>query len=114
MAALRLTELIGNWIVVCGVGVCCYFPVAQLCHYTHEPNPGEGSEDSPERLTLAFSTADVVITGARLVPLLELIGGHDLAAVSALDARYQATLGRDPWVGRITVTHIDKTNREAP
>jgi hypothetical protein len=83
------------------------FPMAQLCHYTLEPNPG-GDPDAPERLTLAFSTADVVIVGARLGKLVELIGTHDLAAVSVLDARYAGTLGRDPWVGGITVTHIGK------
>jgi hypothetical protein len=26
----------------------------------------------------------------------------------ALDARYAGTLGREPWVGKITVTHIGK------
>jgi hypothetical protein len=44
------------------------FALAQLLHYTLEANPAAGNKDeSPERLTLAFSTADVVIFGARLV-----------------------------------------------
>jgi hypothetical protein len=82
------------------------FPMAQLCHYTLEANPGD--QDAPERLTLAFSTADVTITGARLGRLVELLATHDLAAVSALDPRYQPALGRNPWVGTISVAHIGK------
>ena len=85
---------------------CVGFPMGQLCHYTLEPNGGD--QDAPERLTLAFSTADVVIVGARLGKLVELLGGHDLAAVSALDARYAGTFDREPWVGKISVTHISK------
>ena len=85
------------------------FPVAQLCHHTLEANPGgdEGKE-APERLTLGFSTADVVVTGARLGKLVELINEHSLASVSALDARYAGTVGRGPWVARITIARIDK------
>lgn len=89
------------------------FPMAQLCHYTLEPNPG-GDLDALERLTLAFSTADVVIVGARLGKLVELLGGHDLAAVSALDARYAGTLSREPWVATITVSKLDKGRDSAP
>jgi hypothetical protein len=59
-------------------------------------------------LTLAFSTADVVVGGARLCKLVELLATHDLAAVSTLDARYQGTLVREPWVGKITIAMIDK------
>jgi hypothetical protein len=85
------------------------FPVAQLCHYTLEANPGgEEGKDAPERLTLAFSTADVAIVGARLGKLVELINGHNLTSVSAVDARYAGTVGRGPWVARITIAQLDK------
>jgi hypothetical protein len=85
------------------------FPVAQLCHYTLEANPGGDEEkEAPERLTLAFSTADVVVTGARLGKLVELINEHGLASVSAQDTRYAGTVGRGPWVARITIARIDK------
>jgi hypothetical protein len=40
--------------------------------------------------------------------LVEAIQEQALAAVVPLDARYQATLGRGPWVANITVTHIGK------
>lgn len=83
------------------------FPVAQLCHYTFEANPG-GEEEAPERLILAFSTADVAIVGARLGKLVELISAHNLTSVSAQDARYAGTVGRGPWVARIAIARIDK------
>jgi len=56
------------------------FPWAQLCHYTLEPNR-DAELDTPERLTLAFSTADVVLGGARLGKLVELINGKRPAQV---------------------------------
>ena len=85
------------------------FPVAQLCHYTLELNPsGDEGKEAPERLTLGFSTADVVVTGARLGKLVELINEHGLASVSAVDARYAGTVGRGPWVAKITIVRIDK------
>ncbi len=83
------------------------FPVAQLCHYTLEANPS-GELEAPERLTLGFSTADVVVTGARLGKLVELINEHGLASVSAVDARYAGTVGRGPWVAKIAIARIDK------
>ncbi len=85
------------------------FPVAQLCHYTLEPNPsGDEGKEAPERLTLGFSTADVVVTGARLGKLVDLVNEHGLASVSAVDARYAGTVGRGPWVAKITIALIDK------
>jgi hypothetical protein len=85
------------------------FPVAQLCHYTLDANPGgDDAKEAPERLTLGFSTADVAIVGARLGKLVELINEHGLASVSAVDARYAGTVGRGPWVARITIARLDK------
>jgi len=83
------------------------FPWAQLCHYSLDP-VGGGELDAPERLTLAFSTADVVVTGARLAKLVDLVNEHDLDSVSALDARYAGTLGSNPWVAKIAIAHIGK------
>jgi len=85
------------------------FPVAQVCHYTLDPNPsGDEAKGAPERLTQAFSTADVAIVGTRLGKLVELINEHGLTSVSAVDARYAGTVGRGPWVARITIARIDK------
>lgn len=81
------------------------FPMAQLCHYTLEPNPDAGDQpDAPrERLTLAFSTADVVLVGLRLAALLEPLQQHRLASVVAHDARYAHAGAPQPWVARITI-----------
>jgi hypothetical protein len=81
------------------------FP-AQLCHYTLEPNGGD--EAAPERLTLAFHSADVVLVGARLSLLVELLGNNNLASVTALDARFAETLGKNPWVAKITIKFFGK------
>ena len=90
----------------------CGFPVGQLCHYTLEANEG-GGDAPPERLTLAFPTADVVLVGARLARLVELIHDHSLGSVTPLDARYSNALGKAPWVARIVVSRIDKSNDAA-
>jgi len=82
------------------------FPVGQLCHHTLAPNPGD--QAAPEKLTLAFHTADVVIVGARLTPLVEHVLKNALMSVTALDARYCETLGDEPWVSKITVKFFGK------
>jgi hypothetical protein len=83
------------------------FAMSQLCNYTLEANPDVQRDMSPERLTLAFSTADVVLFGARLDGLVALLNSHTLEWVAALDARYLNADAR-PWVGRIVVTRLDK------
>jgi hypothetical protein len=83
------------------------FPWAQLCYYTLEANGGD--TDAPERLTLAFSTADVVLVGARPAKLFELLNEDDLASVSVVDARHAAgLLARAPWVASIAIARLDK------
>lgn len=91
----------------------CGFPIGQLCHYTLESNNVEGGDEPPERLTLAFPTADVVLLGARLGKLVESIHDHSLGSVTPLDARYSNALGQRPWVARIVVSRIDKSNGAA-
>jgi hypothetical protein len=86
------------------------FPTHQLCHYTLDANPAaSGEADAPQRLTLAFHTADVVITGARLSELAERLREHELLSVNTLDARYAETLGDKPWVGSIAITKPGKS-----
>jgi hypothetical protein len=83
------------------------FAVSQLLHYTLEANAGD-DKDAPERLTLGFHTADIVLLGVRLARLVELIQSHELASVSALDARYTNAEGGHPWVGKIAIERLDK------
>lgn len=88
------------------------FAVTQLCHYTLDANP-DADGDARERLTLAFSTADVVVTGARLALLLEPLNQHRLASVAALDARYANAGAPKPWVAKIVIARLDKSNDAA-
>jgi hypothetical protein len=88
------------------------FPIGQLCHYTLESNAAEGDEP-PERLTLAFPTADVVIVGARLGKLVEAVNDRALVAVIPLDARHAGTLGKAPWVAKVIISRIDKSGGAA-
>lgn len=83
------------------------FPWAQLCHYTLEANAG--NPDAPERLTLAFSTADVVIVGARLGKLADLASEQNLIWAAALEGRYANLLVKQPWIGSIAIARIDKS-----
>ena len=88
------------------------FPMAQLCHYTLEPNPDGNRDAAPARLTLAFSTADVVVSGARLAGLVALLNEHKLEWVAAVDARY-ANAEERAWVGAIAVGHFGKSGSAA-
>jgi hypothetical protein len=89
------------------------FALAQLLHYSLEANPASEDEKDapPERLTLAFSTADVVILGARLVRLTDLLREHKLAVVRSLSGRYRNVESSAPWVGEIVVRRLDKSER---
>ena len=85
------------------------FALAQLLHYTLEANPAAGNRDAPERLTLAFSTADVVLLGARLVRLTDLLREHKLAVVRPLSGRYSNLEPTQPWVAEIVIARLDKS-----
>ncbi|HVM59343.1 MAG TPA: hypothetical protein VMV72_00615 [Verrucomicrobiae bacterium] len=55
------------------------FHTSQLIDYTLEPNPDAGENAPPQRLALAFSTADVVILGWRLGRLAEAMSRRPLS-----------------------------------
>lgn len=85
------------------------FSVAQLHHYTLEPDP-ELPLDAPaqrERLVLAFSTGDVVVFGVRLASLLDHLRDQKLAAVWPLADRYANLEPAQPCVTGITVRLLD-------
>jgi hypothetical protein len=67
----------------------------------------------PQKLTLAFSTADVVVLGWRLSRLADLLCENDLATVHVLPKRY-ADLDRvRPFVASIIITSINIRRSEA-
>ena len=86
------------------------FHTSQLIHYTLEPNPDAGEDKTapPQKLAIAFSTADVVILGWRLGRLADLLRENDLATVHVLSKRY-ADLDRGPFVVAIIITPISKS-----
>ena len=85
------------------------FHTSQLIEYTLEPNPDAEDDKNapPQKLALAFSTADVVVLGWRLGLLADKLQENDLAAVRALSKRYAEVDRHMPFVASITITPID-------
>jgi hypothetical protein len=53
----------------------------------------------------------VVILGARLVRLTDLLREHKLAVVRVIAERYRHVESAAPWVGDIAVRRLDKAER---
>ena len=86
------------------------FHISQLIDYTLEPNPDaeDNKNAPPQKLALAFSTADVVILGWRLSRLADLLRENDLATVRVLPKRYADLDQGRPFVASIIITPIGK------
>jgi hypothetical protein len=87
------------------------FHTSQLIDYTLEPNP-DADEDkaaTPQKLAIAFSTADVVILGWRLGRLADLLRENDLATVHVQPKRYADLDRARPFVASIIITPINKS-----
>jgi hypothetical protein len=84
------------------------FPYSQLTTYQIDPNPAleRRSDAPPERLTLLFSTHDVILTGWRLHALRPLLHSAKLAALCAADPRYAHVARNKPFIAEITVNPI--------
>jgi hypothetical protein len=85
------------------------FHTSQLIEYTLEANPDaeDDKNEPPQKLSLAFSTADVVVLGWRLGLLADKLQENDLAAVRALAKRYADVDHHTPFVASIAVTSIE-------
>jgi hypothetical protein len=88
------------------------FHSSQLIEYTLEPNPDaeDDKNEPPQKLALAFSTADVVVLGWRLGHLADKLQENDLAAVRVLPKRYAEAVGHSAFVASITITPIAKAD----
>lgn len=64
------------------------FHTSQLLHYRLAANDTAGKDAPPEKLTIAFATADVTLTGWRLDRIADDLRDGDLLAVRPLPARY--------------------------
>jgi hypothetical protein len=87
------------------------FHTSQLIHYTLEPNPDAGEDKTapPQKLAIAFSTADVVILGWRLGRLADLLRENDLATVHVLSIRYADVDRAKPFVASVNITPISRS-----
>jgi hypothetical protein len=86
------------------------FSASQLIAYNLESNPDAGdNQDAPsQRLSLAFSTADVVIMGWRLDRLTECLRENNLAMVRARSERNDDLERKNVFVASIKITPIEK------
>ena len=86
------------------------FHTSQLIDYILEPNPNAGDDKNtpPQKLVLAFSTADVVILGWRLGRLADLLRENELATAHVLSKRYADLDYARSFVTSIMITPISK------
>jgi len=86
------------------------FHTSQLIDYTLEPNPNQGEDQNapPQKLTLTFSTADVVILGWRLGRLADLLRENNLATIHVLSKRYADLDRARAFVVSIIITPISR------
>lgn len=88
------------------------FHSSHLIEYTLEENPVPEAEvdarTPPEKLVLAFSTADVTISGWRLGRLADALRDNELAVVGAVSKRDEASDSGKPHIASIVITPIPK------
>ena len=84
------------------------FHASQLIEYTLEPNPDakEAKDAPPDKLTFAFSTADVVVLGWRLDRIADYLCENKLAAVGTLPKRYAELDRNKPFVSSIKIEPV--------
>jgi len=81
------------------------FHTSQLIDCTLEPNPHAEDDKNapPQKLALAFSTADVVVLGWRLGTLADKLRENDLATVHVLPKRFGELDRAKPFVADIQI-----------
>jgi hypothetical protein len=86
------------------------FSANQLIQYSLEPNPDAGdNKDAPaQKLSLAFSTADVVILGWRLGRITDCLRENNLAVVRARPECNGETDRKNVFVASIKIMPIEK------
>jgi hypothetical protein len=84
------------------------FHMSQLITYSLDPNPAaeNDQEAPPQMLSLAFSTADVVILGWRLSRLADMLQKNELASVRVLSKRYAELDPKKPFVSSIQIKSV--------
>jgi hypothetical protein len=84
------------------------FPYSQLINYVLEANPAlQSNRDAPpERLTIGFSSHDVVILGWRMRALTMLLHDAKAGTIRTIDIRYGNLSKVEPFIAEIIVTPI--------
>ena len=82
------------------------FATSQLLHYHLGANDEPDHDAPPEKLAIAFATADVTLTGWRLRWLSDCLCEGNLLAVRSLPARYGNLDPTELFVARISVEPI--------
>jgi len=83
------------------------FNTSQLIEYRLEPNPDAEDKNAPlQKLTIVFSTADVLLLGSNLGLLADKLRENDLASVHVQPKRYSGIDRNAPFVTVVKITPI--------
>jgi len=82
---------------------------SQLIEFTLEPNPASDDDKNlpPQKLSLMFSTADIVILGWRLGLIADYLRDNKLAAIGVLPKRYAELERGSVFVSGIVIVPIN-------
>jgi hypothetical protein len=86
------------------------FNASQLITYSLDPNPDADDDKNapPQKLSFAFSTADVTVLGWRLGSLADCLRENRLAAIGIVPQRYSGLEHNSPCVSAIAITDVSK------
>lgn len=86
------------------------FHTSQLIEYALDPNPDAEHDKNapPQKMSLVFSTADIIILGWRLDRLAKLLQENRLASVSSLSKRYAEVEPQKSFVSSIEIKPVGK------
>jgi hypothetical protein len=81
------------------------FNASQLIEFSLDPNPDADADknEPPQKITLVFSTADVVILGWRLGLIADYLRSNTLSAIGILPKRYAELERNAIYVSSITI-----------
>jgi hypothetical protein len=86
------------------------FNASQLIEFSLEPNPDANDDKNlpPQKLSFAFSTADVVVLGWRLGLIADCLRDNRLSAICILPKRFAELERNSAFVSTITITAVSK------
>ncbi len=87
------------------------FNASQLIEFSLDPNPDADADknEPPQKITLVFSTADVVVLGWRLGLIADYLRSNTLSAIGILPKRYAELERNAIYISSITIKPVDKS-----